>query len=116
MTDFDEAWQVIEYQVIEYYGRRNSIRRSEIRYRMPAGGSSADWRLVCRLEARLYRDAKALEAVAGVVAEAVAGIVSVLAVRLVPLKTVATAQPELPAERPVPGIWLTRNLADPESG
>ncbi len=51
------------------------------------------------MEARLYRDAKALEAVAGVV--------SVLAVRLVQLKTVATAQPELPAVRLVPEVWLT---------
>lgn len=83
VIDFDAAWQIIEY-----YERRWLIE--EFHKAIKTG---------CRLEARLYRDAKALEAVAGVI--------SVLAVRLVQLKTVATAQPELPAVRLVPEVWLT---------
>jgi hypothetical protein len=38
--------------------------------------------------------------------EAVAAFTSVLAVRLLQLKTVATTTPDLPADRVVPAIWL----------
>ena len=38
--------------------------------------------------------------------EAVASFTSVLAVRLLQLKTVATTHPDLPAARVVPAIWL----------
>lgn len=52
----------------------------------------------CRLEARQYMEAHRLEAVAG--------MTCVLAVRLVQLKTVAKTQPDLPAARVVPRIWI----------
>lgn len=52
----------------------------------------------CRLESRQYRTAQALEAAAG--------LSSVLAVRLVQLKTVARTAPETPAEGLVPKAWL----------
>ena len=52
----------------------------------------------CRLESRLYETAARLESVAG--------ILSVLAVRLLQLKSVARDQPDLPAERVVPKAWL----------
>jgi hypothetical protein len=53
----------------------------------------------CRLESRLQMTAQRLEAVAG--------ILSVLAVRLLQLKSIANKQPELPAEHVVPRAWLT---------
>ena len=52
----------------------------------------------CRLEARQYMEAHRLEAVAG--------MTCVLAVRLVQLKTIAKTQPDLPAARVVPRIWI----------
>lgn len=52
----------------------------------------------CRLEERRYESAGALEAVAG--------LYSVLAVRLLQLKTVARAEPERPAAALVPAAWL----------
>jgi hypothetical protein len=52
----------------------------------------------CRLEDRQYEEATSLEAVAG--------LSSVLAVRLLQLKTVATSHPDLPATDIVPKIWI----------
>jgi hypothetical protein len=52
----------------------------------------------CRLESRLYETAARLERAAG--------MLSVLAVRLLQMKMVATQQPDLPAERVVPAAWL----------
>lgn len=52
----------------------------------------------CRLEARRYESAGALEAVAG--------LYSVLAVRLLQLKTVARAEPKRKADTLVPRAWL----------
>jgi hypothetical protein len=52
----------------------------------------------CRLEERRYESAGALEAVAG--------LFSVLAVRLLQLKTVARAEPTRPAATLVPAAWL----------
>ena len=52
----------------------------------------------CRLESRQYQSASRLEAVAG--------LISVLAVRLVQLKTLARARPNLPAEGIIPKVWL----------
>ena len=52
----------------------------------------------CRLESRLQLTAQRLEAVAG--------MISVLAVRLLQLKSIAKKHPELPAERVVPTAWL----------
>lgn len=53
----------------------------------------------CRLESRLHMTAPRLEAVTG--------MSSVLAVRLLQLKSIANKHPELPAERVVPHVWLT---------
>ena len=82
VTSFDDAWQIIED-----YERRWLIE--EFHKAIKTG---------CRLEARQFREAHRLEAVAG--------FTSVLAMRLLPLKTVATTSPDLPAERVVPKIWL----------
>ncbi len=82
MTRFDDAWQIIEY-----YERRWLIE--EFHKAIKTG---------CRLEDRQFMEAHRLEAVAS--------FTSVLAVRLLQLKTVATTHPDLPAARVVPAIWL----------
>lgn len=82
ITNFDEAWQVIEY-----YEKRWLIE--EFHKAIKTG---------CQLEARQYMQAHRLEAVAG--------ITCVLAVRLLQMKTIATTHPDLPATRIVPKIWL----------
>ena len=82
VTSFDDAWQIIEY-----YERRWLIE--EFHKAIKTG---------CRLEDRQFMEAHRLEAVAA--------FTSVLAVRLLQLKTVATTSPDLPAERVVPKIWL----------
>lgn len=81
-----ESFQVAG-TVIAYYERRWLIE--EFHKALKTG---------CRLEARQYLEAQRLEAVTG--------ITSVLAVRLVQLKTLARAQPDLPAENVVPRKWL----------
>jgi len=83
VASFEAAWQVLEY-----YEKRWLIE--EVHKAMKTG---------CRLEQRQYAAAHRLEAVAG--------LTSVLAVRLVQLKTLARAQPDLPAEHVVPKLWLT---------
>jgi hypothetical protein len=79
---FDDAWRVLEY-----YERRPTIE---------------DWHKAvktgCRLESRQYRTAKRLEAVTGVM--------SVVAVRLLQLKTEARNEPQRPAEEVVPKPWI----------
>lgn len=82
ITSFDEACQVIKY-----YEKRWLIE--EFHKAIKTG---------CQLEARQYMQAHRLEAVAG--------ITCVLAVRLLQLKTIATSDPDLPAARIVPKIWL----------
>ncbi|MGD9858048.1 MAG: IS4 family transposase [Planctomycetaceae bacterium] len=82
IASFEAAWLVLEY-----YERRWTIE--EVHKAMKTG---------CRLEQRQYAAAHRLEAVAG--------LTSVLAVRLVLLKTLARAQPDLPAEHVVPKPWL----------
>ena len=73
--------------VIEYYSARWTVE--EFHKAVKTG---------CRLEERQYMTAARLEAVAG--------ITCVLAIRLVQLKTVAQATPELPARHIVPLVWL----------
>lgn len=73
--------------VIEYYERRWLIE--EFHKAMKTG---------CRLESRQYATSGRLEAIAG--------FISVLAVRLVQLKTVARDQPNTPARHVVPRAWL----------
>lgn len=79
---FEDAWRILEY-----YEARWTIE--EFHKCLKTG---------CRLESRMYMTASRLEAVAG--------MQSVLAVRLLQLKSVARQQPELPAERVVPQAWL----------
>jgi len=79
---FEQAWEVIEY-----YERRWLIE--EFHKGVKTG---------CRLESRQYQQAHSLEAVAG--------ITCVLAVRLLQLKSVAARNPDLPAERVAPRMWL----------
>jgi hypothetical protein len=74
-------------RVVEYYKKRPIIE---------------DWHKAlktgCRLESRQYETAERLEAVTG--------LMSVLAVRLLQLKTVARHEPERPAEEVVPKPWI----------
>lgn len=83
VDSFEAAWQVLED-----YERRWLVE--EVHKALKTG---------CRLEQRQYAEAHRLEAVAG--------LTSVLAVRLVQLKTLARAEPDLPAEQVVPRAWLT---------
>lgn len=83
VESFADAWRVLKH-----YERRPIIE---------------DWHKAvktgCRLESRQYETAKRLEAVTG--------LMSVLAVRLLQLKTVARREPERPAEQVVPQRWIT---------
>lgn len=82
VSTFEQAWQILGY-----YEARWIIE--EFHKCLKTG---------CRLESRLYETAARLEAVAG--------MLSVLAVRLLQMKTIARRQPELPAEHVVPKAWL----------
>lgn len=82
VDSFDDAWQIIEF-----YEQRWLIE--EFHKAMKTG---------CRLESRQYASAHRLEAVTG--------LMSVLAVRLVQLKTLSRVHPDLPAADVVPKVWL----------
>lgn len=82
VESFADAWRVIEY-----YEKRPLIE--EFHKAIKTG---------CRLEARQYQTSHALEATAG--------MLSVLAIRLVQLKSVARVDPERPAEDVVPKRWI----------
>lgn len=82
VNTFEQAWQILEN-----YEARWLIE--EFHKCLKTG---------CRLESRLYETAARLEALAG--------MLSVLAVRLLQMKSVARRQPELPAEHVVPKAWL----------
>lgn len=82
VNNLEDAWQIITY-----YECRWLIE--EFHKAIKTG---------CRLESRQYMTADSLEAVAG--------ITSILAVRLVQLKTVARSQPDLKAEHVIPATWL----------
>jgi len=81
-STFEKAWRVIEY-----YEKRPLIE--EFHKALKTG---------CRLEERQYRTAKRLEALTAVL--------SVVAVRLLQLKSVARVDPERPAEQVVPQRWI----------
>ena len=83
VRNFDDAWRVLEH-----YEKRWLIE--EFHKALKTG---------CRLEERQYEAAHRLEAVTG--------IMSILAVRLLQLKTVARKEPERPASDVVPGRWIT---------
>lgn len=80
---FADAWRIIEW-----YEKRPLIE--EYHKCLKTG---------CRVEARQYRTGDRLAPVIG--------LLSVLAVRLLHLKTVAREQPERPAAEVVPAEWLT---------
>jgi hypothetical protein len=79
---FEDAWRILEY-----YETRWAVE--EFHKCLKTG---------CQLESRLYTQATSLEAVTG--------MFSVLAVRLLQLKSVARLEPDLPAEKIVPLAWL----------
>jgi hypothetical protein len=82
VTTFEEAWEVITY-----YEQRPLIE--EFHKALKTG---------CRLENRLYETAKRWEAVTA--------MLSIVAVRLLQLKTVAKAEPDRPAAELVPQKWI----------
>lgn len=82
VESFADAWRVIGY-----YEKRPLIE--EYHKALKTG---------CRLEVRQYRKSRRLEALCG--------MLSVLAVRLLQLKSVARVDPDRPAEQVVPKRWL----------
>lgn len=82
VVTFDDAWKVIEF-----YEQRPLIE--EFHKALKTG---------CSLEERLYETAHAWETLTA--------FLSIVAVRLLQLKTVAKAQPDLPAEEVVPRKWV----------
>jgi hypothetical protein len=83
VTTFDDAWRVLEH-----YEKRWLIE--EFHKALKTG---------CRLEERQYEAAHRLEAITG--------ILSILAVRLLQLKTVARKEPNRLASEVVPEQWIT---------
>jgi hypothetical protein len=79
---FRDAWQVVED-----YEKRWTVE--DYHKALKTG---------CRLEDRLYETAKRLEAVTG--------ILSVIAVRLLQLRTMARSEPHRPAKSIVPAKWI----------
>lgn len=75
------------YQIIEYYEQRWLIE--EFHKALKTG---------CRTESRKMRDAQRLEPMVG--------LMSIVAARLLQLKTVAQNTPDEPASKSVPPIWL----------
>jgi hypothetical protein len=83
VTTFGEAWKVIEY-----YEKRPLIE--EYHKALKTG---------CRVQARQYQVSERLEAVTG--------ILSVVAIRLLQLKSVARDEPDRPVGDVVPRSWIT---------
>jgi hypothetical protein len=83
IRNMNDAWRIIEW-----YEKRPLIE--EYHKCLKTG---------CRVESRLYQTGERLAPVIG--------LLSVLAVRLLQLKTVARAAPDTPATRIVPDNWLT---------
>lgn len=82
VSTFGDAWRILEYYEVRW-------AVEEFHKCLKTG---------CSLESRLYTQATSLEAVAG--------MFSVLAVRLLQLKSVSRLEPNLPAEKIVPLAWL----------
>jgi hypothetical protein len=82
VESFEDAWRVIGY-----YEKRPLIE--EFHKALKTG---------CRVESRQYRKSHRLEALTG--------MLSVLAVRLLQLKSIARVDPNRPAEKVVPKRWL----------
>ena len=82
MTTFDDAWAVIGYYELRWLVE-------EYHKALKTG---------CRTEKRQLKAAGRLEAFVG--------LASVVAVRLLQLKSLARTNPEVPAQRVVPRVWL----------
>jgi len=82
VDSFDAAWTILGY-----YEKRWLVE--EYHKALKTG---------CRLESRQYETAKRLEAITAVL--------SILAVRLVQLKTIARDDPQRPADKVVPQKWI----------
>ena len=82
LESFDDAWRVIGY-----YEKRPLIE--EFHKALKTG---------CRLEEREYRTSARLEALTG--------MMSVLAIRLLQMRSTARTDPERPAEQVVPRKWI----------
>lgn len=83
VTSFTRAWDVIEY-----YEKRPVIE--EFHKALKTG---------CRIEDRCYHTGERLEAIAG--------LLSVVAIRLLQLRSQARVEPERPAAEVVPQPWIT---------
>lgn len=83
VTDFDQAWKIIGW-----YEKRPLVE--EYHKCLKTG---------CRIEHRQYKTSARLERVTG--------LLSIVAVRLLQLKSVARTDPKCPVERVVPSIWRT---------
>lgn len=83
VATFDDAWRVIEY-----YERRPLVE--EFHKALKTG---------CRVEERQYETSERLEAITA--------LLSVTAVRLLQLRSVARATPERPAQEVTPQEWIT---------
>jgi hypothetical protein len=83
VTTFEEAWQVIEY-----YEKRPIVE--EFHKALKTG---------CRVEERQYETSERLEAITG--------LLSVIAVRLLQLRSAARETPDRAAEEVVPRHWVT---------
>lgn len=82
VDSFDDAWQIVEY-----YETRWLIE--EYHKALKSG---------CSVQSRLLQHADRLEAMVG--------LMSIVAVRLLQLKSVARAEPDRPARSVVPDLWL----------
>ena len=88
VTSFEDAWTIIGY-----YERRPLVE--EFHKALKTG---------CRIEDRLYETAARWENLTA--------LLSVIAVRLLQLKTIATKEPDRPAAEIVPPIWLQMLAAE----
>jgi Transposase Tn5 dimerisation domain len=82
VTTFEEAWVVIGYYELRWLVE-------EYHKTLKTG---------CRTESRQLKTADRLEAFVG--------LTSVLAVRLLQLKSIARTNPDIPAQRVIPAVWL----------
>jgi hypothetical protein len=82
VTTFDDAWDVIRYYELRWLVE-------EYHKALKTG---------CRMESRQLKTAGRLEAFVG--------LTSVVAIRLLKLKSIARTNPEVPAQRVVPKVWL----------
>ena len=83
VKSFEEAWQVIEH-----YEKRWIVE--EFHKALKTG---------CRVESRQYRTSDRLEAISG--------LLSIVAVRLLQLKSASKSTPDLDAKKLLPAIWIS---------